>query len=133
LFVVATFSLSCSQTPSSEGEPSVFGPGIEFEMTEYDYGTIPQNGDGTVEFKFTNTGAEPLILSNVRSSCGCTVPKWPREPINAGESAVIKVKYDTRRIGTFSKSITVYSNASTTPQVLRIHGKVVAEEKAAAD
>lgn len=133
LFVVATCSISCSQTSEKSSEKSAFGPGLEFEVQKHDFGTIQQNGDGTFNFIFTNTGTEPLILSNVRSSCGCTVPEWPKEPINAGESASILVKYDTRRIGTFNKSISVYSNASETPIILRISGKVEAAAAAAAN
>lgn len=133
LFVVVTCSMSCSQAPANEEVKSVFGPSIEFAETEHNYGTIQQGGDGTYEFVFTNTGTEPLILSNVRSSCGCTVPEWPREPIGASESASIKVKYDTRRIGQFNKSITVYSNASEAPIVLRIRGNVEPAAHAASE
>lgn len=132
LFVIATVTLSCSQTPARESEKSVFGPGIEFSELKHDYGIIEQGGDGTYEFQFTNTGTEPLVLSNVRSSCGCTVPKWPREPIGAGETATIEVKYNTTRVGSFNKSITVYSNASEQPIVLHIKGKVEPAATAAA-
>lgn len=132
LILIGTFSMSCSQTPSNntEGE-SVFGPAIEFKELVHDYGTIEQSGDGTYVFEFANTGTEPLILSNVRSSCGCTIPEWPREPINAGTSSSILVKYNTTRIGPFSKSISVYSNASEVAIVLRIKGKVEAKAAAA--
>ena len=132
LFVIATFTMSCSQTPANGGEKSVFGPGVEFNELNYDYGTIEQGGDGSHVFKFMNSGTEPLILSNVRSSCGCTIPEWPREPINAGESNDILVKYNTNRIGPFSKSITVYTNAQEEPIVLHIKGTVVAKEGEAA-
>ncbi|MBA7586609.1 hypothetical protein ES708_28611 [subsurface metagenome] len=132
LFVVVTFTLSCSQTPSIKESNSVFGPGIDFEKKESDYRIIKQGGDGLFEFVFTNTGTEPLILSNVRSSCGCTIPEWPREPINAGESSSILAKYDTKRIGQFSKSVSVYSNATETPIVLRLKGRVEPKTGAAA-
>lgn len=122
--IIATVTVSCSQTPAKESKESVFGPGIEFAELKHDYGVIEQNGNGAYKFEFTNTGTEPLVLSNVRSSCGCTVPEWPREPINAGETASILVKYNTARIGPFSKSITVYSNASEQPIILHIKGKV---------
>ena len=98
---------------------------IKFSGIVYDYGSIEQNSEGICEFKFTNEGKSPLILSNVRSSCGCTVPNWPRNPLGTGEEATIKVKYNTTRIGSFSKSITVYSNGSEQPIILRIKGKVV--------
>ncbi|HLN53434.1 MAG TPA: DUF1573 domain-containing protein [Lentimicrobium sp.] len=98
---------------------------ISFSKTTHDYGTIFVGGDGNSEFEFTNTGKEPLVLSSVRSSCGCTVPSWPREPILPGKKEVIKVKYDTGRIGPINKTITVMSNAKTSPVVLKITGNVV--------
>ena len=85
---------------------------ISFEKEIHDFGTFEQHGDGNYEFKFTNTGDAPLIISNSKGSCGCTVPVWPKEPIAPGASNVIKVKYDTKRIGAFNKSLTK-SNAST--------------------
>ena len=133
LFVAITFTFSCSQTPTVNDEQSVFGPKIEFGQKESEFRVIEQGGNGVFEFVFTNTGTDPLILSNVRSSCGCTIPEWPREPINPGESATIKAKYDTRRIGQFSKSISVYSNATEAPVVLHIKGKVETKSEAAAN
>ena len=106
-------------------EQSSNGPEIAFDKTTHQYGTVYKEGDGNCEFKFTNTGKEPLVLSTVRSSCGCTVPKWPREPIMPGKSSVISVKYDTRRMGTINKSITVLSNAKTSSVILSIKGKIV--------
>ncbi len=128
LFLVAAFALQhtygCKSSSGNNEGKKDGEPKIEFEKTEHDYGTIEQNGNGTTEFVFKNTGDAPLILSNVRSSCGCTVPKWPKDPIAPGESASINVKYDTRRTGSFSKTITVYSNAGTSPILLRIKGTV---------
>lgn len=100
------------------------GPDIQFTKTTHDYGTIQQGGDGNCEFKFKNTGKEPLILSNVISSCGCTVPSWTREPIMPNKEGTIKVKYDTNRNGIISKQITVMSNAKTDRVVLSIAGKI---------
>lgn len=94
----------------------------------YDYGTIAQNSDGVSEFTFKNTGTEPLVLSKVRSSCGCTVPTWPRKPIMPGDEEVIKVKYDTRRMGRIYKSISIYSNAENSPIIARIKGEVVKQQ-----
>ncbi len=91
----------------------------------WDYGTIEKGADGSSFFAFTNTGNEPLVLSEVRSSCGCTVPRWPREPIMPGKSDTIKVKYDTKRLGQINKTITVISNAVNNPVVLRIKGNVI--------
>jgi hypothetical protein len=98
---------------------------IEFEKETHDYGTIKQNANGVYEFKFKNTGTQPLMISNAKGSCGCTVPEWPREPIAPGESGVIKVKYDTKRVCPFSKSVTLQSNAVNNPsKTIRIKGTV---------
>lgn len=102
---------------------------IVFDKIVHDYGTIVQNADGNSEFTFTNKGKEPLILSNVRSSCGCTVPIWPKEPIAPGKSGTIKVKYDTNRVGPINKSITVTSNAVNNSVVLKIQGNVTPKAK----
>ncbi len=121
---VSYFSISCSQSSQAGNPDIVERAAIEFEETAHDYGTIPYNGDGAYEFIFHNKGGEPLLLNNVRSACGCTTPEWPKEPIPAGKSGKIKVIYNTRIIGPFSKSVTVYSNASEKPIVLVIKGTV---------
>jgi hypothetical protein len=115
------------QQPVSVKNTSPNAPDIKFEKTVHDYGSIQQHADGKCEFTFTNEGKEPLILSNVRSSCGCTVPTWPREPILPGQSGVIKVKYDTKRVGVINKSVYVNSNAKVSPVTLKIKGKVLAK------
>ncbi|MEG1571984.1 MAG: DUF1573 domain-containing protein [Bacteroidales bacterium] len=101
------------------------GPEISFENTVYDYGEIKRGDNGDCVFTFTNIGNEPLILSNVQSSCGCTTPSWPREPIMPGKKASIKVHYDTNRVGSISKSITVTTNGKTDRIVLRITGNIL--------
>lgn len=98
---------------------------ISFDKTTYDYGSIFQNDNGICEFKFTNTGKSPLVLTNVYSSCGCTVPSWPKEPTMPGKSNVIKVKYNTSRLGAINKGITVVSNAAGGSVRLRIKGNVL--------
>lgn len=100
---------------------------IAFDKTVHDYGTVFQGGDGTCEFKFTNTGKEPLILSKPMSSCGCTIPTWPQEPILPGKTEVIKVTYNTQNIGPINKTVTVNSNAKTSRVILQIKGTVVAK------
>jgi hypothetical protein len=125
-----TFAQDATQTQNNpEANPNA--PVITFDKTVHDYGDVPYNGDGKCQFTFTNTGKEPLILTNVRSSCGCTVPKWPREPVMPGESEVIHVEYKTNRIGTINKSVTVQSNASNDVVRLRITGKVLSPEQSA--
>ena len=89
---------------------------ISFESETVNYGKIEKNADGKREFTFTNTGKEPLIITNCVGSCGCTVPQWPKTPIAPGATASIKVKYDTRRVGRFQKTVTVQSNASKARQ-----------------
>lgn len=104
------------------------GPVFEFETTVIDYGDIAANSDGNRTFKFKNVGKSPLIISNVKGSCGCTVPTRPEEPIMPGESGEIKVKYATNRIGLFSKKVTVSSNAYEPTVVLEIKGRVLEKE-----
>lgn len=105
----------------------VGGPEISFEKDVHDFGNIKQHGNATTEFVFTNTGNSPLIISNCKGSCGCTVPTWPREPIAPGASASIKVKYDSKRIGPINKSVTITSNATNAPtKVIRIKGSIAA-------
>ena len=99
-------------------------PDMVFETENMDYGTIEYGSNGVREFKFKNTGKEPLIISNAVGSCGCTTPDWPKEPIKPGESAVIKVKYDTNRVGNFDKTVTITSNAKTPSKIIKIHGVV---------
>lgn len=102
------------------------GAMIEFEKEVHDYGTIKNGADGTCSFDFKNTGNQPLIISNAKGSCGCTVPSWPKEPINPGQTATITVKYDTKRTGAINKSVTITSNAVNEPtKVLRIKGNVL--------
>ena len=101
-------------------------PEISFEKTVIDYGTVNKGDNGIREFVFKNSGNAPLIISNVKSTCGCTIPKKPEKPILPGESEKIQVKYDTKRVGFIRKSITVTSNAASSPTtILKIKGQVV--------
>ncbi|MEX0996156.1 MAG: DUF1573 domain-containing protein [Flavobacteriaceae bacterium] len=97
---------------------------ISFEETTIDYGEIQKGSDGLKTFKFTNTGDAPLVIEDVKSTCGCTVPKKPKGPIQPGNSDVIEVKYDTNRVGPIRKSISVYSNADEPIVTLSIKGTV---------
>ena len=101
---------------------------IEFKAETLNYGTIEKGSDGVRVFEFTNTGSAPLIITKVSSSCGCTIPKKPEEPILPGESGEIQVKYDTNRVGPIRKAITVISNADTPTKVLKIKGEVTAAD-----
>ncbi len=101
--------------------------GILFENDVVDYGEVAHGSDGVRTFKFENTGDDVLIIARVYSTCGCTVPKKPEAPIQPGETGVIEVKYDTKRVGPIRKTITVYSNASQVPHTLKIKGIVLPE------
>lgn len=101
---------------------------IEFKSETVDYGEITKGADGVRVFEFTNTGDAPLIVSKVSSSCGCTIPKKPEDPILPGKTGEIQVKYDTNRLGPIRKAITVISNADTPTKVLKIKGEVKAAD-----
>lgn len=118
LFVAALGTKALAQEVAS-------GAKIEFNKEVHDYGTVEYGGNGQCTFEFTNTGTSPLIISNAKGSCGCTVPSWPKEPIAPGKTGTITVKYDTKRPGAINKSVTITSNASNEPtKVIRIKGTV---------
>ena len=95
---------------------------FKFEKETIDYGKISKGANGERIFVFTNIGDQPLIIKNIQSSCGCTVPKKPEEPIMPGEKGEIKVSYDTKRVGGFSKAITIFSNAKKSRKIIKIKG-----------
>ena len=116
----------CSQPIKAQNKV----PEIKFEKKFIDYGTVEPSSEGTRVFSFTNNGSAPLIIKNVQSSCGCTIPKKPESPIDPGKKGEILVRYDTNRIVLFSKSIIVTSNAYSDPIVtLKISGIVAVKEK----
>jgi len=97
---------------------------LKFEKNTHDFGQVKQGDPTQFTFKFTNVGDEPVRLTNVKASCGCTTPTWPREAIKAGETGEIAVKYDSKRIGGFNKSIRVQYENRTDPITLFIKGNV---------
>jgi len=97
---------------------------FKFEQETIDYGKIIKGSEGERTFVFTNIGDAPLIIQSIKSSCGCTVPKKPENPIMPGEKGEIKVSYDTKRVGGFSKSITITSNTKNAVKVIKIKGFV---------
>jgi Protein of unknown function (DUF1573) len=106
--------------------PKVEGAGMVFESETIDYGTIAHNAEPNRKFEFTNNGNKPLIITNTQGSCGCTVPTTPKEPILPGAKGVIGVRYATDRVGAFTKTVTVTSNAEGMPtKVLTIKGTVL--------
>ena len=101
---------------------------IEFKTEVIDYGTIEQNSDGTKIFAFTNNGDAPLLITKVKTSCGCTVPSYSKSPILPGDSGELEIKYDTKRLGAFTKTITVMSNAEGGNKILKIKGNIIASK-----
>jgi len=100
-------------------------PVMTLEKNEVDYGTIAQGSDPFRVFKFKNTGRSPLVIQNAQGSCGCTLPEYPKQPIMPGEGAEIKVRYDTNRMGDFTKTVTLTTNEPTPTRILTIKGKVI--------
>lgn len=124
--MAGTFGVFAQETVPAAVAPNPNAPTMKFDKDAIDYGTIKQDADGNRTFTFTNDGKEPIVISEAHGSCGCTVPTYPKEPIMPGKTAEIKVHYDTHRVGPFSKSVTVNSNAKNSPVVLRISGTVEA-------
>ena len=106
---------------------------MQFKSETIDYGEIKKGSDGVRVFEFTNTGDIDLVITNVTSSCGCTIPKKPDGPVKPGESGKIEVKYDTRRVGPIRKTVTVYSNAEEPTKALKIKGRVIDAEASKTD
>ncbi len=121
LIVVALISL-IGYTSSAQAK-------ISFKNETVDYGKIVKGSDGVRVFEFTNTGDAELVVTNVKSSCGCTVPKKPEGHIAPGASGSIEVKYDTNRVGPIRKTVTVYSNADEPIKALKIKGEVLNSSK----
>ncbi len=107
-------------------------PDIAFKVLEHDFGEVIEGETPSYDFEFTNKGDAPLILTNVRASCGCTTPHWPREPIKPGETGKITAVYNSKgRPGAFHKSITVQTNdPDERLVVLIIKGTVVKKGQA---
>lgn len=126
VFIAVLFisSISFSQETANVG---VF----EFETEVIDYGNIAQNADGKRVFAFKNIGSSPIIIKSVKASCGCTIPSKPEKAVLPGEAAEIEVTYDTKRVGGFSKTITIISNANEERKVVRIMGNVIKKDKIA--
>lgn len=100
-------------------------PVVKFEKEIYDFGVIEQGEKVTYDFKFTNTGKTPLIITDATATCGCTVPEFPKTPVKPGEGGTIKVVFDsTGKLGMQDKQITLVSNANPTPENLHLVGEI---------
>ncbi len=118
-------------TPSAAEVPAGPTTSLEFAETKHDYGSIEQGEKVAHIFKFTNTGNEPLVLSNVKPSCGCTTPSWTKEPIAPGDAGEIHVEFDSKgKSGKQTKTVTVTANTDPAKTVLTISGEVLKPEEA---
>lgn len=125
LFTLFAFVFACYLTQAqttevtSETTPEV----ISLNQTAHDFGTIPQGKPVYYVFEVTNTGKDPMVISNVQTSCGCTTPEWSKEPVLAGATSKIRVGYNAAAEGHFEKYITIMYNQNLSKQV-RIMGTV---------
>lgn len=104
---------------------------MEFSETEFDFGTVDEGEKVSHTYNFKNTGAEPLILSNAKGSCGCTVPKWPKEPIAPGESGVITVEFNSKnKKGKRNQKVTITANTDPAQTFIYLKGEVNPKEGA---
>jgi len=133
IFLLFVLCFACTLTVNAQGsldataedtEMQADGPVMSFESLEVPYGDIDQHSEPLRNLVFTNTGTEPLVIKSARGSCGCTVPIWPKEPIMPGEEANIEIRYATDRIGKFSKTVTITTNETGDPHVVKVHGNV---------
>ena len=120
LFLMPVFLQSSVYPPDYE---NTRGPKLTFKSEVIDYGIIEKDANPLRNFSFKNTGDEPLLITNAKGSCGCTVPVYPTQAIAPGESSEIEVRYDTKRVGVFKKTITVSSNIGESV-ILTIMGEV---------
>jgi len=98
---------------------------IVFDKLVHDFGTMEKGGDASCVFTFKNITKKPVTLTNVKTSCGCTAADWPKEPVAKKKKASIKVKYDSNRVGKFTKTIKVYIDGEENPIQLEIKGTIV--------
>lgn len=111
-----------AETANSQSGPTT---SIEFETKRFDFGTVTSGDKVKKKFKFTNTGNEPLIISDVKTSCGCTASDYPKEPVAPGETAEIEAVFDTAgKSGAQTKNVTVMANTSPSSNVLILEGNV---------
>lgn len=133
-FAIALFlALSTPYIYAQNGKVAAKGPEITFPITKHNFGRISEDlVYAKIKFVFTNTGDQDILISNVQTSCGCTTPDWTRDTVKPGGTGFVEAKYETtNRIGTFNKTITVYSNALNNPFVhLDISGEVYKEKTA---
>ena len=134
LLLAGTTLVACNQTkPTDEAKAdgattavNANAPVMKFEFDSHDFGKVKAGDKVTYEFKFTNTGQSPLIISTATASCGCTVPEWPKAPVQPGQGGKIKVTFDSaNKEGLQDKQITVTANTSPAQTVVHLVGEVL--------
>jgi len=118
--VILGFAFTASAQDNEKAE-------FKFNEEKHDFGKIPQGTPVTTVFEYTNIGKEPLILTEVRPTCGCTIADYTKTPVKSGEKGTIKITYNAAAVAPFSKTIIVTSNAKTPQKYLNIVGEVVAK------
>jgi len=132
ILLIASFSFSQENVAKKQDPAASQNENVEkrsslvFDKLVHDFGVMQKGGDASCVFTFKNVTKQPVTLTNVRTSCGCTAADWPREPIAKKKKGSIKVKYDSNRIGKFSKTIKVYIDGNANPIQLEIRGTIVA-------
>lgn len=119
-----------AQTPGTVPPPP--SP-VQWNETIHDFGKLKQNDPGAVTFSMKNISEAPVIITQARSSCGCTVAEYTKEPVKPGESGSVKATYNTSRVGPFTKTVTVTIEGFSSPQILTIKGEVIAPPAAPAE
>ncbi|MDO5981570.1 DUF1573 domain-containing protein [Flavivirga spongiicola] len=123
IFIVLSFSCN-SKTQKEEVLINNKLSSISFKNKLFDFGEIPAKKNATAIFEFSNTGENPLVITDVKTSCGCTVPEYPKDILKSGKSGSIKVIYDAKYPGRFNKTITVFYNGKDSPKKIIIKGEV---------
>jgi len=133
IFIIALISQNLFSQQANKDEISVKKQGkVVFKSTVYDFGQIPYDSEGLATFKFKNTSKNPVLISNVKTSCGCTVADWTKTPIKKNKKGTITAKYNTKSVGKFHKTLSVFFEGESEAIQLEIKGEVmnkVEEEK----
>ncbi|MCB0655412.1 MAG: DUF1573 domain-containing protein [Saprospiraceae bacterium] len=128
LFIlVAGFAVAHAQQAPAAAKAENNGPVMYLSTTTVDFGTIEQDSEPYRKLPFENRGNSPLIITNAKGSCGCTVPTWPKEPIMPGATDTMTIRYDTHRIGAIRKTVTVYTNQGDQPLTIQVIGQINAK------
>jgi hypothetical protein len=129
LFILAcvfTFSVSQAQiSPDNSGSSNSLTNKISWKKADHDFGKIKKGKPVSVEFVFTNVSSTPVVIKEVKTSCGCTVANYPKEPVAPHQTAKVTANYNAANLGKFTKTLTVFTTASSTPYTLTLTGTVI--------